>query len=55
LRKEPGVEVELVDGDHGELTIMMDGRVLAKKGLVSTPSADQILAAVRKSEPAGVG
>ena len=55
MRKEPGVEVELVDGDHSELTVMMAGRVLAKKDAASMPSADQVLAAVRTSEPATVG
>jgi hypothetical protein len=32
LRKEPGVEVELVDGKRGELTVLVDGHVVARKG-----------------------
>ena len=31
LRKEPGVEVELVNGDPGEFTAAVDGRVVASE------------------------
>jgi hypothetical protein len=51
LRKEPGVEVELVDGDRGEFTVLMDGGVVAKKGLFSKPSVEQVLKAVREARP----
>ena len=33
LRKEPGVEVEVVNGNRGEFTVLVDGRVIAQKGL----------------------
>jgi hypothetical protein len=52
LRKEPGVEVELVDGNRGELTVLMDGRVVAKKGLIFKPSVESVLKAVREAPPA---
>jgi hypothetical protein len=52
LRKEPGVDVELVDGDHGELTVLVDGQVVAKKWLLFKPSVEKVLQAVRDS-PAG--
>ena len=52
LRKEPGVEVELVDGGRGEFTVLLDGREVATKGQDSMPSAAQVLAAVREAAPA---
>jgi hypothetical protein len=52
LNEEPGVEVELVDGQRGELTVLVEGRVVAKKGLLFKPSAEQVLAAVRAARPA---
>jgi hypothetical protein len=53
LRKEPGVEVELVDGDKGELTVQLDGREIARKGLLFKPSVEKVLAAVREAKHAG--
>jgi hypothetical protein len=53
LKREPGVEVELVDGDRGELTVLVDGRVVARKGLIFKPSVNKVLAAVREAAPAG--
>jgi hypothetical protein len=47
LRKEPGVEVEVIDGDHGELTVLVDGRAVAKKWLLFKPSVDKVVQAVR--------
>jgi hypothetical protein len=35
LKKEPGVEVELVNGDRGEFTVSVDGQVVARKGVRS--------------------
>jgi hypothetical protein len=55
LKQEPGVEVELLDGDRGELTVLVDSRVVAKKGLFSKPSVEKVLAAVRGTAPAGAG
>jgi hypothetical protein len=49
LKREPGVEVELVDGDRGELTILVDGRAVARKWLLFKPSVEKVLAAVREA------
>jgi hypothetical protein len=49
LRKESGVEVELVDGNRGELTVLFDGRVVAKKRLIFKPSVEKVLKAVRET------
>lgn len=54
MRKEPGVEVELVDGDRGELTVLAEGRVVARKWLLFKPSVEKVLAAVRGAVPARV-
>jgi hypothetical protein len=54
LRNEPGVEVEVVDGNRGELTVLVDGKAAAKKGWFSMPSVEKVLAAVRKMDAAPV-
>jgi len=52
LRKEPGVEVDLVDGKRGELTVQVDGRTVAKKVLFFfKPSVEKVLKAVREAGP----
>ncbi len=52
VRKEPGVEVEMVDGDRGELTVLVDGKLVASKFLIFKPSLEKVLRAVR--EPGAV-
>jgi hypothetical protein len=44
--------VELVDGNRGELTVLVEGRAVAKKWLLFRPSVEKVLAAVRASRPA---
>jgi hypothetical protein len=46
LRQEPDLQVDLVNGDPGEFTVFVDGRMVAGKG-ESLPGADEVLAAVR--------
>ncbi len=53
LRKEPGVEVELVDGNRGEFTVLVDGQEVAKKGLLFKPSVDKVVKAVKEHSSAG--
>lgn len=51
LRKEPGVEVEVVDGGRGELTVQVEGKTVArKKFLFIKPSVEQVLQAVREAK-----
>jgi hypothetical protein len=52
LKQEPGVEVSLVDGSRGELTVLVDGREVAKKGILFKPSVEKVLSAVREAKPA---
>jgi hypothetical protein len=51
LKKEPGVEVELVNGNRGELTVLVDGRTVAQNKGHSLPSQEEVLTAVRNAEP----
>jgi hypothetical protein len=52
LREEPGVEVELVNGNRGELTVQVDGRTVAKRVLFFfKPSVEKVLKAVREAGP----
>jgi hypothetical protein len=50
LKQEPGVEVELVDGNRGELTVLVDGQSVAKKGWFGKPSVEKVLQAVREAK-----
>jgi hypothetical protein len=52
LKQEPGVEVSLVDGSRGELTVLVDGREVAKKGILFKPSVEKVVAAVREANSA---
>jgi hypothetical protein len=52
LRQEPGVEVEMIDGNRGEFTVLVDGQTVAKKGWIFMPSPEKIRKAVRATVPA---
>jgi hypothetical protein len=45
------VEVEVVDGKRGELTVAVDGQVVAKNFLIFKPSVEKVLRAVRDAKP----
>jgi hypothetical protein len=42
--------VEVIDGARGELTVSVDGRVVARKG-EPLPAVEEVLAAVREARP----
>jgi hypothetical protein len=48
LRKEHGVEVELVEGGKGEFSVHVDGHLVAQKG-ATAPTDEEVLAAVRNA------
>jgi hypothetical protein len=54
VRQEPDTQVEVVDGRKGELTVLVDGREVARKG-EHMPTADQVRAAVARPQPAPAG
>jgi uncharacterized Zn-binding protein involved in type VI secretion len=47
--------VELVDGERGEETVLVNGREVARKGMLFKPSVEKVLAAVKEGAPAGTG
>ena len=49
LKRELGVEPELVEGDRGEFTVWVGDRVVAKKGWVRFPPDRRVLAAVQQA------
>jgi hypothetical protein len=51
LRKEPGVNVQSIDGNRGEFTVTVDGHVVAEKTGDDLPPVDKVVKAVR-AEPA---
>jgi len=48
LKREPGVEVQVVDGDRGELSVVVDGKTVAQKG-ADMPDIASVLDAVREA------
>jgi hypothetical protein len=48
LRQEPGLEVESVDGNRGEFSVLVDGQEVIRKG-ENMPSVEQVRDAVRKA------
>jgi hypothetical protein len=53
LKKEPGFQVELVDGQKGEFTVLVDGREVVRKKGDSLPDVQEVLSAVRQSQSVG--
>ena len=51
LKAEPGVEVSLVNGNPGELTVSIDGRVVAQKDSSGFPDPEKVRQAVRAAAP----
>jgi len=47
LKKELGVDVEIVGGDAGELTVWVADRIVARKAWLRFPSDRRVLDAVR--------
>jgi hypothetical protein len=48
LKREPGLEVQVVDGDRGELTVLVDGEAVATKG-DTMPEFAEVVEAVREA------
>jgi hypothetical protein len=49
LRKEPDVDVQLVDGGRGEFTVQVDGQEASRKKGETLPPVEEIVNAVRKA------
>jgi len=50
LKKEPGVQVQSVDGDRGEFTVLVGGQVVAQK-TDALPPVEKVVDAVHAAEP----
>jgi hypothetical protein len=48
IRRELGVEAELVEGKLGEFTVWVDDQMVAKKGWLRFPSDQGVLSEVRQ-------
>ena len=46
IRRETGVEPELIEGGRGEFSVWVGDRMVAKKGWVRFPSDQSVLSAV---------
>ncbi len=49
IKEEFGIKAELVKGGAGELSVLVNGEKVAKKGWFTSPSEQQILDAVREA------
>lgn len=52
IQEKLGLHVELVKSSGGELSVQVDGRTVAKRGLLTFPSDQKCLEAVRKATSA---
>ncbi|HEU0144067.1 MAG TPA: hypothetical protein VFQ47_04715 [Nitrososphaera sp.] len=49
IKRELGIEPELVEGDRGEFTIWVGKQIVAKKGWVRFPPDKRVLSAVQQA------
>ena len=49
LRKEQGLDVQVVDGGKGEFTVTVDGQKVAEKTGDNMPGPEEIKAAIRSA------
>ena len=49
IKRELGVEPEVVEGDRGEFTVWVGDRMVAKKGWVRFPADEKVLSSVRQA------
>lgn len=49
IKRELGVEPELIEGDRGEFSVWVGDQLVAKKGWVRFPPDQRVLSAVRQA------
>lgn len=49
LKRELGIDAEVIEGDRGEFTVWVEKNLVAKKGFFGFPSDQKVLAAVQKA------
>jgi hypothetical protein len=55
LRREPDTRVEEVEGERGEFTVLVDGRVVAQKHGDRLPTVEEVVGAMENAAPAHAG
>ena len=49
IKKELGINAELKEGDRGEFSVLVNDKVVAKKGMLFFPKDRKVLTAVRQA------
>ena len=49
VKKELGIDTELKEGERGEFSVLVNNKVVAKKGYVFFPKDQKVLAAIRQA------
>ena len=49
IKEEFGIEAEMIKGGAGELSVLVNGEKVAKKGWFTSPSEQEILDSVREA------
>lgn len=49
IKRELGIEPELVEGARGEFTVWVGDNIVAKKGWIRFPADQSVLSAVRQA------
>jgi hypothetical protein len=49
IKRELGIQPELVEGDRGEFTVWVGDRMVAQKGWVRFPQDKKVLSAVKQA------
>jgi hypothetical protein len=55
LRNDPDTTVNVVDGEKGQFTVEVDGKVVAGKTGDTPPSTDSVVRSVHEATPAAAG
>lgn len=51
LQKEPETQVEVIDGVENELTVLVEGQIVAENQGERLPEPEEVLTAVRHASP----
>ena len=49
IKREFGIQPELIEGDRGEFSVWVDNQMVAKKAWLRFPSDQKVLTAVRQA------
>ena len=49
IKKELGIETELIEGKRGEFTVWVDDKIVAEKGWIRFPSDEKVVESVKQA------